>query len=237
MNEGNGGFVTNLYSMVAARTIKWGQIAAAREVFFVYKMLHKHTLNLESLVQKLKGVKIDVSGSMLHSKVQMTLPDEYQLFPPTCNSTATDEKTISNLTNRLMKAVWVCIACIRTENKVPVQEENRVKNIKTKMASSRKSSRKMVSSAVLVNTGTTIAKNNHLWENFNQLQSSNLHGNHTCNRDDWFISYKNIYEPIEILLGYGDVLKVYGDGDLNILSFNRKHWVWRKITGVLYAPV
>lgn len=78
-----------------------------QEQFFVYKKdpahdIATHVSTLEGLVQKLKTVGVNIDDSMLITKILMTLPSEYRHFSSAWESTAANDRTIINLTNRLM---------------------------------------------------------------------------------------------------------------------------------------
>lgn len=60
-----------------------------------------HISKLESIAQKLKNMKVDISDDMLITKIMMTLPAEYRHFVSAWESSAEDQRTLRNLTNRL----------------------------------------------------------------------------------------------------------------------------------------
>lgn len=61
-----------------------------------------HIAKLQGLVQQLKDLGENISDSMLITKVLMTLPENLAHFQSAWESTASDQQTIENLTNRLM---------------------------------------------------------------------------------------------------------------------------------------
>lgn len=57
---------------------------------------------MQALVQQLKDLGETISDSMLMTKILMTLPENLSHFQSAWESTAADQQTIENLTNRLM---------------------------------------------------------------------------------------------------------------------------------------
>lgn len=78
-----------------------------QEQFYTYKRdpahdIATHISTLESLVLKLKAVKVNIDDDMLISKVLTTLPREYRFFSTAWESTANDQRKMANLMNRLL---------------------------------------------------------------------------------------------------------------------------------------
>lgn len=225
-----------------------------------------HISTLEGLVQKLKGVKVDITESMLISKILMTLPDEYRHFPPAWDSTSSAEKTLSNLTNRLLieesclgshsmdlNEIGSSEALLAKQNGSATGKRNAKHHNKTvkpkqrgkcfkcgsdqhwkrdckeQSPSEKSQSTSKTGKAFFSSIVQSLAKRD-AWYVDSGASS------HMCNRRDWFVSYKNLDEPVEVLLGNGDKMKAIGSGDLNILSFNGKNWIEKKMINVLYAP-
>lgn len=61
-----------------------------------------HISTLQSMVQKLAAVNVTIDDNGLIMKILMTLPSDYRHFLSAWDSVATAEKTVLNLTNRLM---------------------------------------------------------------------------------------------------------------------------------------
>lgn len=61
-----------------------------------------HISTLQSMVQNLTAVGVTIDDNALITKILMTLPLEYRHFLPAWDSTAASERTLINLTNRLM---------------------------------------------------------------------------------------------------------------------------------------
>lgn len=77
------------------------------ERFYSYKAkasddMATHISKLEYLVQQLRDAGVEIQDQILMSKVISSLPDEYSHFSSAWDSTATDDKTLENLTQRLM---------------------------------------------------------------------------------------------------------------------------------------
>lgn len=77
------------------------------EKYYSYKKdpshdIATHISTLQNIVQKLGVVGVTVSESSLMTKILMTLPHEYRHFQSAWDSTVATDKTLINLTNRLM---------------------------------------------------------------------------------------------------------------------------------------
>ncbi|KAK9694257.1 hypothetical protein QE152_g33671 [Popillia japonica] len=75
--------------------------------FFNYKFnkgndLATHISNLKNIVHKLKVMKQDIDDGMVISKILSTLPEEYKFFTSAWESTQKGERTLDNLTSRLL---------------------------------------------------------------------------------------------------------------------------------------
>lgn len=78
-----------------------------QEKFYAFKGnasddIATHISRLDSLVQQLQDVNITINDEMVITKLLMTLPDEYSHFSSAWDSTPTADRTLDNLTNRLM---------------------------------------------------------------------------------------------------------------------------------------
>ena len=77
------------------------------EKFYSYKCnssddIATHISKLEYLVQRIRDAGDEISENILMSKIISSLPDEYNHFSSAWDSTATADKTLVNLTQRLM---------------------------------------------------------------------------------------------------------------------------------------
>lgn len=61
-----------------------------------------HISKLEGIVQKLKNMSVEISNDMMITKISMTLPQEYRYFVSAWESSTDDQRTLTNLTNRLL---------------------------------------------------------------------------------------------------------------------------------------
>lgn len=61
-----------------------------------------HISKLEAIVQKLKNMKVDISNDMMITRILMTLPAEFRHFVSAWESSTDDQRTLTNLTNRLL---------------------------------------------------------------------------------------------------------------------------------------
>lgn len=78
-----------------------------QEQFYAFKGnssddIATHISKLDSLVQQLKDMNIVIGDEMVITKLLMTLPSEYNHFSSAWDSTPVAERTLENLTNRLM---------------------------------------------------------------------------------------------------------------------------------------
>ena len=77
-----------------------------------------HISKIEDLCHTLRGLNEDISESMMITKINMTLPSNFNHFQSAWDSAATDQKTLANLTSRL----------IIEETRMSVQENSERKN-------------------------------------------------------------------------------------------------------------
>lgn len=61
-----------------------------------------HVSKLENLAYRLKTLNTDIDDTMLMSKILATLPEKFKYFACAWDSTAQDQKTLTNLTSRLL---------------------------------------------------------------------------------------------------------------------------------------
>ncbi|KAK9674731.1 Zinc knuckle [Popillia japonica] len=61
-----------------------------------------HISQLESIAHRLKTLKQPIDDNMLMSKIMTTLPEQYKHFATAWDSTQKNEKTVINLTSRLL---------------------------------------------------------------------------------------------------------------------------------------
>ena len=82
-------------------------ITLIQQKFYSYVMdqndnIAQHISKLENLSRQLKQLGEPISDSMLITKILMTLPENYKHFYSAWDSIPTENKTLSNLTSRLM---------------------------------------------------------------------------------------------------------------------------------------
>lgn len=74
--------------------------------FFNFKFeksgIATHIRELQNIVFKLKNLKSNIDDAMLMSKILSSLPEQYKHFISAWESTNKSEKTLSNLTSRLL---------------------------------------------------------------------------------------------------------------------------------------
>lgn len=212
---------------------------------------------LETIVKQLTDLGEEISSSMIITKILMTLPAEYSHFYSAWESTAEEQRTLDNLTTRL----------IMEEARVQSQESSEFSgalmakrfsaDFKKKGHSSKKPGKcyacgkighwkrdcpnrakkseqlKCGDAFVIDETEPlecTETQNLDVWF----LDSGASH--HMSNRREWFINYKKLKQLIAVRVGNGETIYAEGRGDINVLAYNNENWVERHIADVLYLP-
>lgn len=207
-----------------------------------------HISKLEDLVQRLKELNEPVSDSMLITKILMTLPSEYGHFHSAWESTATEDRTLQKLTARLMveetrinqvfesgtnamtvrkfksRRPGICYKC-RQYGHWKKDCPAKMSNSQSKSDVSEKKGEAFISDTISVKT-----RNDCRW-----YMDSGA-SDHMCNNRNWFANYLEIIPPLSITIGNGKTIYALGKGDINILSFDEKHWLEKHLADVLYVP-
>lgn len=215
-----------------------------------------HISKLNTIVQQLKDLGENISDSMVVTKILMTLPTTYSHFFSAWESTAAPERTLNNLTSRLM------------------MEESRIQSVSDDGAASgalvarkgfskpnwkQKSDSKPGRCFRCKKQGhwkTDCPMRNHDQEKGNSkgnafvsevalmAESSDTQdwvidsgaSDHMTNRREWFSEYKTLEKPIPVRIGNGDTIFAHGIGEINVLMFDKSNWVNGHLVNVLYVP-
>lgn len=214
-----------------------------------------HISKLSTIVQQLKDMGENISDSMVVTKILMTLPSTYSHFFSAWESTATAERTLSNLTSRLM------------------MEESRIQGINDQESGGALVAKKVVSkgnwkakgdskpgkcfkckkyghwkqdcTVGKVDQNSVNAKSNAFVSEVVLMAESidaqdwvidSGASDHMTNRREWFSEYKPLENPIPVRIGNGDTIYANGVGDIPILMFDKSNWVNGHLVNVLFVP-
>lgn len=212
---------------------------------------------LQSIVQQLKDLGENISESMVITKIMMTLPPALSHFYSAWESTAADQKTIKNLTQRLLMEE------ARLQNQERVDSNAlAAKFIKGKPNSSGRkpgqchncgehghwardcrkgnstSSRRSSNSAyrrgsALIGQAMTV-----IWVNkkTNEWILDSGASDHMSHNRDWFCNYEKFDKIIPVRIGNGKTIPALGCGDIQIQVFDGTTWQKKFLENVLYVP-
>lgn len=220
-----------------------------------------HISKLKQIVQQLKDLGENVSDTMIITKILMTLPSDFSYFYSAWESTAADEQTLDNLTARLMmeesrinsmplhqssdafmakkgqvgskfntfakKQKGKCFLCKQKghwKNNGPSKVQH------TTLDNNNKKIQRRGDAFVSTAEKSSISDNDDDW-----YLDSGASDHMTKNRD-WLTNYKEYDNPVSVRIGNGDTIFAYGQGDINILSFDEVVWNPKHLSNVLYIP-
>lgn len=240
-----------------------------QEQFFAYKKDPKHDIathisTLENLSEKLKAVNVNIDDSMLITKILMTLPSEYRHFSTAWDSTADNQRTLTNLTNRLLNE----------ENRLGVQNVN-LSQVGTSEAllmrqtpgtskgANQNKKKKPKQKGKCFKCGSTEhwkkdcpakSSDKSTDSSRHSTESKSFFGGaekttakddawyldsgssyHMCKRRDWFQTFHTLETPIEVTLGNGEKIMATEGGELEILSYTGSNWIKKRMKKVLYS--
>lgn len=224
-----------------------------------------HISKLETIVQQLRDLGVVIDDNMVITKILMTLPDEYRYFVSAWESTAKNLQTIENLTNRLMieeSRTSTKAACEPAEAFFSRQKAGKFKRqekkpgvcyqcggnghwkrdckgkSETKKAGERRFTAKGSSSK---NDGSGSDGSKGFFSGVGSAPSDAWYldsgaTDHICKHREWFSNYTKLDLQREITLANGTKTYGIGRGDIEILSYDGKRWLQRKLLGVLHVP-
>ncbi|CAI6369917.1 unnamed protein product [Macrosiphum euphorbiae] len=243
-------------------------ITIVQQKFYRYTMDPKdniagHISKLENLSRQLKQLGEPISESMLITKILMTLPDSYRHFYSACDSMNSANRTLEQLTTRLM------VEEIRQVQGQEVRDDGAESSALTATKGKYNKSQKYVNK----NDNTKPGKCNHCkkpghWkrdcrifkkEQEEKKSTSGLEligvqrkneeiddsdkwyvdsgaSDHMTNRKEWFVDYKHFDVHSLVRIGDGKHIMAVGKGNLNIYTYVDNKWIKGYLENVLYVP-
>lgn len=217
-----------------------------------------HIAKLNKLVLQLRNAGVTIDESMVITRIIMTLPKEIRHFGSSWDATAQADRTLLNLTNRLLAEETRCMSendsneirqtafvsrekatntnkrkpgkCFNCGRKGHWKNECREKE---KEKSSKDENTEHGRSFFADDETAFICIDKDDDESF-ALDSAA--SKHMCNKRDWFTDYVELQQPKGITIGNGEKMYAFGRGNISIQSFNGKDWINAKLYGVLYVP-
>lgn len=238
---------------------------ALQQKFFAFQKepndnIATHISRLNKLVLQLRNVGVNIDESMVITRIIMTLPSEYRHFGSSWEATAEIDRTLQNLTNRLLAE----------ETRVDSYQPNEVASQTTAFFSRGKqpdNKRKPGKCFKCHKHGhwkaqcdqQNAAKSEERKENkeaksFMAWQEDNVAyicvenddddsflldcgaTRHMCKRREWFTDYVELQQPIGITIGNGQKMYAIGRGNIRIQSFDGSKWIDGTLYDALYIP-
>lgn len=220
-----------------------------------------HISRMESLAQQMKDLKVAIDDSTVITRILMTLPQEYKHFASAWDSTPASERTVMNLTSRLvieesrLKATGAVeqsgealIAKNRSSFKKQKPKSKQRKGNCFKCGSSqhwKKDCDASGSSKDDTNQSSKAEKQNgkaflgEVSVSTNKDETWYIDSgatDHMSKQRSWFRDYAKLSTPKSITLGNGDQIHAIGHGKIDILSYDGTKWIEKTLANVLYVP-
>lgn len=240
---------------------------ALQQKFFAFQKnpndnIAMHISRLNKLVLQLRNVGVNIDESMVVTRIIMTLPSDYRHFGSSWEATAENDRTLQNLTNRLLaeetrlesyepNEVTTHTAFFSGE-KQPNKKGKPGKCFKCgqhghwKAQCDRKTAAKggdgkEAKSFIAFEEGSNILRENvaFICQEESDRESFALDSaasKHMCNKRAWFTDYIELRQPSGITIGNGEKIYAIGRGSISIKSFNGKEWINATLYDVLYVP-
>lgn len=215
-----------------------------------------HISKLEKIVQELKDLNEKVSDTMVITKILMTLPSEYGHFFSAWESTPKENRTLDNLTSRLMmeesrmsshassQESEALIARKGHKTFKPKKDQQRLpgkcygcgktghwkRDCKDKKAQPATSDDRKGSAFISESLIANRQAGSGDW-----FLDSGASDHMTRNRD-WFSDYAECEPAISVKIGNGEYIYALGKGTVKIKAFNNSEWIEKTLTEVLYVP-
>lgn len=236
-----------------------------QEQYYLYKKdpahdIATHISTLQSMVQKLAAVDVVIDDNGLIMKILMTLPSEFRHFLSAWDSVANDQKTVTNLLNRLMVEESRCGLQNISLNEVSKSEallakqstgsynkknqrskwkqkgkcfkcgstEHFKRDCKAVVSSDKPKSQNCEKGFVGIECNNS-KEDEHFFEDSGATS-------HMSKQRHWFINYKILDEPIEVLIGNGEYMRAIGRGDIDALFYDGNDWHKTTMHDVLHTP-
>lgn len=215
-----------------------------------------HISKLNKLVLQLRNTGVNIDESMVITRILTTLPFEYRHFSSSWESSAQAERTLINLTNRLLAEETRMLS-------YEVNESHGVAMIsREKWSKSKKKPGKCFScgrrghwknecvekspkaEAHSTEAQSLLAVNDDVAliceEKCGKIDSDSFvldsaASQHLCYKREWFNDYVELKQPRKFTIGNGEEICAIGGGNIKVKSFNGKNWIDATIYA-LYAP-
>lgn len=223
-----------------------------------------HISKLEDLAQQLKDLGVEIPMSMVQTKILMTLPSTYSHFHSAWESTAAAERTLKNLTSRLMVEEARILASETEANSSAYfarmhskqrSYQQKSKNVKQgkcyqcnkighwkrdcptlKAVGSRPNPDDDEVDALVCEAFVSEEEFHSSEHDSDKWFMDSGASDHMSNKRGWFRNFKELEVPIRVRIGNGKHILATGIGDISILAFNNKIWVEKRLMDVLFVP-
>lgn len=224
-----------------------------------------HIAKIETIVQQLKDLGETITDSMVLTRVIMTLPVEYKHFISAWESTEKSSQTIELLTNRLMieesRVTNGIDGTVKSEALLAKQNGGKLRAKVNAKPTKKKG--KCFSCGIEGHWKGQCKADKLRTDNFSRSITSSSDGNkgffceieqiaetmdndhiwyadsgassHMSNRREWFADFCEI-QPQEITIGSGDKVYAIGRGNIDILSFDGRKWIEKRLLNALFVP-
>lgn len=240
-----------------------------QEQFFAFQRnsnddMATHISRLDEIVTQLKDLSVTIDDDMVITKILMTLPMEFRHFSSAWESTASGDRTLDNLRNRLLNEEHRLNATIG-ESSSATAAAMFTKHAGTRLQNKNKKKGKCFrcGSGSHWKKDCTAQTQSHLASNDEQKQSESFSfiandyalvcevqkenddeafifdsaaTSHMCYKREWFGDFVEYKTPKSVLVGNKQIILAHGHGNIAIKSFNGKTWIDATIYDVLYVP-
>ena len=193
-----------------------------------------HVAKLEDIAQKLKDLNEPESSSMIMTKIIMTLPPSFNHFYSAWESTSAPEKTLANLTSRLMVEKARIHTQVSEKDSSAFVSKKQFKRYDNNKYGHWKKDCKSVSNNVANKHDAFLSE---VFLTARSIDSSKWFmdsgaSDHMPHQKNSFINYKKFENPIKVR--NGATVFSYGKGDIGVLCFDGENWTSKTLLNVLY---
>lgn len=239
-----------------------------QEQFFAFKRepdvdMATHISKLDEIVAQLKDLGVALDDDMVITKILMTLPNELRHFNTAWESTASSERTLDNLRDRLLNEEHRMNATTSEDNTATAmgmfarhggtQSQNKSKkkgkcfrcgstshwkrDCTEQSRAHLETDKKEVAEIAFITTQNHAVKREvQVESDDNDFVFDSAATSHMCYRREWFDDFVEYKSPKSILVGNKQTILAHGRGNIAIKSFNGKTWIDATIYDVLYVP-